>query len=81
VKYCECTIRGQRVKAPMKTSWTDENPGRRFFSCRNYSLSEVSKKILLNDLKKIKIIEKNVEQKNIEKKIDEDSKKILRKNK
>ena len=43
VKYCYCNVRGCKLKAPLKTSWTDENPGRRFFSCRNYSVSKFCK--------------------------------------
>ncbi|XP_057793164.1 uncharacterized protein LOC131009773 [Salvia miltiorrhiza] len=34
--YCECEVEGQKIRASIMTSWTDENPGRRFYGCRNW---------------------------------------------
>ncbi|CAH9100685.1 unnamed protein product [Cuscuta europaea] len=36
-RFCRCmNANGTRVKAPLWTSWTDKNPGRRFHGCPNY---------------------------------------------
>ncbi|XP_057803108.1 uncharacterized protein LOC131018399 [Salvia miltiorrhiza] len=35
-RYCECHTDGKRTRAVIMTSWTDENPGRRFYGCRNW---------------------------------------------
>ena len=40
-KYCLCRVRGQRLEALRKTSWTDDNPGRRYFGCRFFNVSGV----------------------------------------
>ena len=37
-RFCNCRIDGCRVKAPRWTSWTDENPGRRFYACPNFEI-------------------------------------------
>ncbi|XP_057766234.1 uncharacterized protein LOC130986744 [Salvia miltiorrhiza] len=36
VKYCNCGFGSKRLKATRMTSWTEENPGRRFYGCRNW---------------------------------------------
>ncbi|KAB1207249.1 hypothetical protein CJ030_MR7G011570 [Morella rubra] len=35
IKFCSCGLR-----APLISSWTDSNPGRRFFGCANYGTSK-----------------------------------------
>ncbi|XP_057791580.1 uncharacterized protein LOC131008643 [Salvia miltiorrhiza] len=35
-KFCTCEFEGKRLKASIMTSWTEENPGRRFYRCRNW---------------------------------------------
>ncbi|XP_057774958.1 uncharacterized protein LOC130993938 [Salvia miltiorrhiza] len=34
--FCNCKIDGSRLRAPIMTSWTNDNPGRRFYGCRNW---------------------------------------------
>ncbi|XP_057765916.1 uncharacterized protein LOC130986504 [Salvia miltiorrhiza] len=34
--YCFCVIEGERLKSPIRTSWTEDNPGRRFYGCQNW---------------------------------------------
>ncbi|CAH9123294.1 unnamed protein product [Cuscuta epithymum] len=37
VRYCKCRNgNGERVEARLWTSWTDKNPGRRFYGCSYY---------------------------------------------
>ncbi|XP_057801455.1 uncharacterized protein LOC131016752 [Salvia miltiorrhiza] len=36
--YCRCEFEGRRLQAPRITSWTDDNPGRRFYGCRNWRM-------------------------------------------
>ncbi|XP_057803710.1 uncharacterized protein LOC131019043 [Salvia miltiorrhiza] len=36
VRHCRCKFEGKRLEAKRMTSWTDENPGRRFYGCRNW---------------------------------------------
>ena len=38
-RYYKCKYKGMKVKAPRWTSWTIENPGRRFYACPNYEVS------------------------------------------
>ncbi|XP_057801807.1 uncharacterized protein LOC131016971 [Salvia miltiorrhiza] len=35
-RYCFCVNEGKRLKAPIRTSWTEDNPGRRFYGCKNW---------------------------------------------
>ncbi|XP_057770851.1 uncharacterized protein LOC130990642 [Salvia miltiorrhiza] len=37
-RFCECQTDGRRLRAVIMTSWTDENPGRRFYGCRNWKM-------------------------------------------
>ncbi|XP_057771070.1 uncharacterized protein LOC130990858 [Salvia miltiorrhiza] len=66
-RRCTCEIDGRRLRAVIMTSWTDENPGRRFYGCRNWKtkncgffdwldepISERGKEVI-NELKLMKI--------------------------
>ena len=37
--FCNCRARGNGVKAAKWTSWTEGNPGIRFYGCANYEVS------------------------------------------
>ncbi|XP_057769876.1 uncharacterized protein LOC130989795 [Salvia miltiorrhiza] len=34
--FCICEVEGKKLKASIMTSWTEDNPGRRFYGCRNW---------------------------------------------
>ena len=38
-KYYLCRVREQRLEAPRKTLWTDDNPDKRYFECRFFNVS------------------------------------------
>ena len=48
VKYCRCNMGGRRLKAVRWTSWTDENPGRRFYGCKNYKVCTIYHMVVRN---------------------------------
>ena len=50
VKYCRCVMGERRMKAARWTSWTDENPGRRFYGCRNYKVLTTGHILLFSGL-------------------------------